>query len=60
MSYQHGDHIITLKGYQAGDSSQVLALQEILHEEEEVRETNPIVQTNLDSSQAKDLEVLLQ
>ena len=39
MSFQQGDRTITLKGYQVREINQALALQDILHEEEEVKES---------------------
>ena len=60
MIFQQGDKLITLKGYQAEEFKHALALQEIIHEEEEIKEEVSEVESQLDKSQTEELESLLQ
>ena len=48
--FQQEDRIVTLKGYQVEEINHALALQEILHEEEEVKETFAMFQPQSDAS----------
>ena len=60
MSFQQGGQTITLKGYQVEEQNQALALQEILHEEEEAKEDFLKILTKLEMHQVEELEGLLQ
>ena len=60
MSFKQGDSIVSLKGHQTEGTQPALALQEIIHEEEEIREGSPKEQQQLEPFQNEQLEALLQ
>ena len=60
MSFKQGNRIVTFKGHQTEELQHALALQEIIHEEEEFREELLVEQQQLDNFQEEELEALLQ
>ena len=60
MSFQQGNKTIVLRGYQAKNQKSIMALQEVLFEEEEEGEVIQPDQPELSADQTAELQVLLQ